>query len=342
LDSNSTQEDTVAQGDEPTDKVDTDETEPTDQATAADETEDTSEEEAPKSDEDAAPEGDEVSEESDDLTLDDETISAFASAYAEQVLATPEVQEQISARVKDQVDRQVQDVHRSTQAQTESQSLIEQGRTALKGLADDAAAAKDALVKAAKKDESISSDVFDPQKFEGNLRDYGSAIVADVSGTYRRAIEGGFTDILQNKLPKLTDEQAQELQRVVVTAQRMEGDPAQAAQAQPYFMSGLFGFLFSRAFEAGQDAERGRASKRPDVAKKIASSAAVKAAQAKLAASKGNPPPKTPKSRSSATNAPAPGVYDSGYYKELKKSDPTGREAQEYINQVELGRRRVS
>lgn len=271
--------------------------------------------------EDAAPDGETTEDETTgEYKLTPEDLEELASAYREDITNTKAFKDEIARQVQEQVNRQVTEATRGRESSAQVQALVEQGKQAVTQIGQMAQAAKAELEKASREEE-FSSTVFDPVAFDTNLRVYGQAIVADVAHNYDRAIEDGLFGVLQDKLPQLTEAETTELQQIVATAQRMEGDPNQAQKAKAYFVSGLMNFVAEKAMQAGALNERERGTKRTSVAEKVAKANATKSAAAKLAAQRGNPPPASVPAGQSESDGPPPGNYNSEYYLKMKKID---------------------
>lgn len=285
---------------------------------------DTEETTAPPEGEEPAPEegeGEEVPED-----LDDETTDALIDAYGDKFLASKKLSDRINRMVQTQVEQQVAERTRTLETQGEVANLIERGRRAVTGLTSLAQNAKAELDKAAEGTE-FNANVFDPKVFMDHLSDYGQAIVAQVAGRYDGAIQSSIEYMLTQRLPELTDEQAQEFLGIVQTASRMDGDPKQRSNAKAYFVGASMNFLIDRALEMGAAMETERLSKKTTAAEKIAKSTAIKAAAAKLAKDKA--PPATP-ANLPQQGAPT-GAFDREYYRKLKATDP--QKAQDYVQQ---------
>lgn len=279
----------------------------------------------------ALPEGEEPAQVAEEGTeapddLDDETADALVEAYGDKLFSSKKLQERISRAVQDQVTQQVTERTRSMETQGEVANLIERGRRAVTGLTTLAQNAKAELDKATAGEE-FDTKVFEPSAFMGHLSDYGQAIVAEVAGRYDGAIQGAIEYTLTQRLPELTDTQAQEFLGIVQTAQRMEGDPKQRKDAKAFFVGASMSFLFDRAVETGMLMERERAANQSTAAEKIAKSNAIKAATAKIA--KDKPLPATPGNIPTSTG-PAGGTFNREYYRQLKATDT--QKAQDYVN----------
>lgn len=272
-------------------------------------------------------EGAEVSED-----LDDDTASALFEAYGPKLFATKAAQEQISRMVQDQVAQQVTERTRNLETQGEVANLIERGRRAVTGLTGLAQSAKAELDKASAGEE-FNAKVFEPNAFMGHLSDYGQAIVAEVAGRYDGAIQSSIEYTLTQRLPELSDDQAQQFLGIVQQAQRMDGDPKQRANAKAYFVGASVDFLIDRAMEVGMGMERERVSKQSTAAEKIAKSNAIKAATAKIAKDKAPPP--TP-GNLPVSSAPI-GGFDREHYRKLKAEDP--QKAQDYVMSTSAAQR---
>lgn len=295
-------------------------------ADAADTAASTEDDAAPPADDADVPDAERIEE------LPDDVIEELGQAYKDKLLSSQAFKDEVAKRVKQQVDQQVTEAVRGREQDAEVEALIEQGKQAVNGITSLAEAAKRELEKAKRGEEEFSTEVLDPAALAAHLRNYGSAIVADVARTYDKAIEEGFLGILQEKLPPLTPEQAGDLEQIVTTARRMEGDPRQSKQAKAYFQRELLGFVFQRAHDAGRVFERDQSGKKSSLAKRITDGNAVKAAQAKLAAQRGDPPPKAPAGKPANDAAAPSGPYDSEYYRQLKR-DGRHDDAQAYITQ---------
>ena len=287
---------------------------------------------SPNTGEEPAPdEGEEPASDEDNLAdLDDETLEALAEVYGDKFLGSKPLQERINKAIQQQVAKQTAERQRTYESQDEVGRIIDRGKQAVDGLTQLAQAAATELGKASRGEEFVA-EAFEPGKFAGHLDSYGQAIVAEVSLRYDQALQDAIETSLADRLPELSENQTQEFLGIVYNVQRMENDPKQAPQAKSYFVTSMLNFLLDRSHEAGAVEERDRLSKKGTVAKKIADSNAVKAAQAKLAASKGNPPPKSPTSTPAKRTATG-GNYDSEVYRELKKAGKFD-EADAYVSQ---------
>lgn len=229
-------------------------------------------------------------EEADTGELDDETLETIAEAYRDRLVKSKHISDLVSKEVRREVERQVSQKTRTSDAESRSGDLIGKGRSAAKAIVDLATIARGELVKAAKS-EDFSTDLISDDKLAEHLRDYGAAVVAYNSNRWDSAIEDGWDKTFDGDdgLPALSDEQADELAEIVNTFRRMEGDPRQEAEARPYFISNLFKTLVALGRTDGVAQERARLSKSKVAADKIAGKNAVAAAKAKLSKDKAPP-----------------------------------------------------
>ena len=174
---------------------------------------------------------------------------------------------------------------------------------------------------------SINSSIFNPTQMQQAIIQYGSAVVAAEKSRFDKAIEEGFDAVFQDMLPSFSDEQAGELEKILETARRMEGDPNQAAAAPNYFVSSLIKFVAERGVDHGAEQERKRLESRKTLTDKIAGSNAIAAAKAKLERERA--PPASPKSVPTGDDA-TPSLET---YNRLKKE---GRyaEAQQVVDEM--------
>ena len=230
------------------------------------------------------------------------------------------------------MQRQADDYQRTQQESAEITTLLQQGEQAVRGMFDMLESAQSELGKAAREEDFTSDGILDANAFGQHVQDYGRAVVAEVEGRYNRGIDRVVVDTLK-QLPTLSDEQVAEIQIIVNNGTRMRNDPQQAQNAFYYVTSSLFGFLLNRVRDSAQTEERARTQARPAVVKKITDAVAAKAAAAKLAAQRGNEPPKTP-----------PDVKSEGVNEEISEErydqlEKEGRhkEAQEIVNKMARG-----
>ena len=183
----------------------------------------------------------------------------------------------------------------------------------------------------AQRGEEFNAGVFDQQQLVSNLREYGSAIVAEQAHRYDSAVEGAYESLFgSDGLPLPTEEQSDILRQAMEIAQRMEGDPNQSAQAKTFFFKSIFRFVADRALEQGASQEQTRVKSQKSVKERIAKSAARKAGKADAEAEK--TPPRTGKSKA-RTGSSEPSME---LYKELK-AEGKKAEAQAVVDAMASG-----
>lgn len=273
--------------------------------------------------------------------LDDEMLSSIFDSYGDRLLGTEAAKKRFEETVRTEVQRQTQTLQEAHRVDAEVGALIQQGEGAYQGMLSVLESARAELNKAAQGSETIEFDpnvlnegVFD--QFDNNLRTYGSAIVAEVRGRHNRDLDRAVLGVLDT-LPKLSDDQAEELRTMINNARRMERDPRQTAQAFFYALDQLVRFVAQHARTIGAADEHVRTEKRSDVAKKIADANATKAAAAKLSAQRGNLPPETPGDAGTVTGA---NVEATQAFYEKRKSE--GANAAELDRIVAAVARRVA
>ena len=277
----------------------------------------------------------------DNTELDDETLAALAKMYPEKLLASPELQATVDKRVQDEVETQLRTTSSNQENATRVQELIDQGKAAATRMGQQANAANALIAKAAAiEDSGLETDgvSFDADSFKSDLTNYGAAVVAELTQRYDNAFTSGVQAVL-NRMPELTADQQGEIGKIVEQAKRMEGDPEQAAASKQFFTGAVLEFLFDAALDVGATQERTRLGELGQSRKTIADSTAVKAAAAKIAKSRGNPPPETPGGTVPAAGGAPSGEYSSDYYRGLKKEGKHA-EAAAYVDN--FGRGKVS
>ena len=270
--------------------------------------------------------------------LSEEDLEQFIEFYGERLAASKGYQTRLDQVVQERVTREVAASRQQATTGDAVQALIQKGERAIQGLGTILDGVGVELAKADRAEE-FNAAILKPEEFATHLKDYGEAIVGEVSLRYDKAIEGAVQHVLGERIPNLSEEDAQKFVQIVSAAQRMEGDPVQAPQAKAYLVRSLVSLFMDMAETFGAVKEREAIAKRPGVAKKIVDANTAKAAAAKLAADRGNPPPKAPPSTPEPRGEP--NHYDSDYYKRLKQEDPV--KAQEWIMRVtSKGRRAVA
>lgn len=260
--------------------------------------------------------------------LDDETIEAIIEAYRDKVLKSKRLQSDIDRIVRSQVDRQVSERIRTSETESESERLVNQGKAAAKNIADLADAAQRELEKATK-GEDFDGSVFKPGELVRHLGEYGLAVQSYINSQVDTALQSAWDATFDESegLPPLSDEQADDLSGLVETFNRMKNDPRQSDKSRPYLLGSLFKFIASRGKEAGAAQERERSEKARSVRDKIAGKNAVAAAKAKLESSRR--PPAAPASKPKP--AGSGNLMDD--YRAAKKAGDTAK-AQSIVDQM--------
>jgi len=204
--------------------------------------------EASEEEEEAAPpEDEEEPDEDDDLSDDD--LDNLLTAYGDRIQGRPGLKDVLSRQVKTQVDRGVQEATKGVEGSRQVEGIIQKGQQAIQSLATQVTGVADELAKA-QRGEEFNAGVFDQQQLVSNLREYGSAIVAEQAHRYDSAVEGAYESLFgSDGLPLPTEEQSDILRQAMEIAQRMEGDPNQSAQAKTFFFKSIFRFVADRALE---------------------------------------------------------------------------------------------
>ena len=156
------------------------------------------------------------------------------------------------------------------------------------------------------------------EQFDSRLQTFGSAIVAEQRGYHRRDLDQAFIGAIKT-LPALSEPQKETLRTILNNARRMERDPQQSDAAFGYALNELVGFVVGHARTIGATEEGVRAQQRSQVAQKIATSNAAKAAAAKLAATRGNVPPEGPPD-AGATPTGGAGEATQAHYEARKRA----------------------
>lgn len=267
-------------------------------------------------DEATAPDEDATDTVPDSDTLTSEEINELAGAYGDEFLSTPAMQAKIDAAVKARVDVSVRENQQAVSDNQQTDTLVEQGRTAIEGIRQAVKAAGEELGKASRS-EDFSPTVMDDGSLTTHLSNYGSAIQADVARVFDTAIDVGFNEIF-SELPELSETQVGELNDIRNTHNRMSGDPAQARAAEQWRVTQLARFVLGRAVELGSAQERQRVEGKKTVSDKIVKKNAVKAAAA-ANASKGKMPPAS----GSTTPDTSSGQPSMDLYRKLKAAGKT-------------------
>ena len=285
--------------------------------------------EASEEEEEAAPpEDEEEPDEDDDLSDDD--LDNLLTAYGDRIQGRPGLKDVLSRQVKTQVDREVQEATKGVEGSRQVEGIIQKGQQAIQSLATQVTGVADELAKA-QRGEEFNAGVFDQQQLVSNLREYGSAIVAEQAHRYDSAVEGAYESLFgSDGLPLPTEEQSDILRQAMEIAQRMEGDPNQSAQAKTFFFKSIFRFVADRALEQGASQEQTRVKSQKSVKERIAKSAARKAGKADAEAEK--TPPRTGKSKA-RTGSSEPSME---LYKELK-AEGKKAEAQAVVDAMASG-----
>ena len=273
--------------------------------------------------------GDEGGEESEDLS--DEDLDAIAELYGERLLKSKTLDSRLSKLVGKEVERQVSERARAQETTAQVDTLVARGKTAAQSLYSVVDAAQKELAKA-QKGEDFSADVLSPDKFVADMRDFGSAVAADVARTFDQAVEDAWDEVFSEVLPAVAEEQVGDAVALVETYQRMRADPRQAPQAEAYFFKGLLKFVAERGREFGEKDAIERMGKAKPLLEKISSRNAVAAAKAKIEGQKN--PPATPKSKPTDIGA---AISDEAYDK--AKAEGNNALAQQIVD--EMARRRA-
>lgn len=295
---------TTGEDEEPdTDSTDTEETlEGSTEGTTEEESkpaEDEDTETVPETEEETAPdEGEEKVPSEVELSSDD--LKALWETYGDKIRDLDTVKESLGKEADTKAQRQAADQQRITEQRLEVDRLVQDGTQAVNGIFSALESASQELGKA-NRDEEFNAAVLNPQEFQQNFDTYTRAVVAELRGRYTTAIDRTVLSAL-NDLPTLTDGQISELQSIVDTAYRMEGDPRQAPEAAYFATNKLVNFLLERTREAAFTEERTRGQSREAVTKKVAEQNAIKAAAAKLAAERKKVPPKAPADAKTSTD----------------------------------------
>lgn len=241
-----------------------------------------------------APDGDEDDPESEtpDFTeLDDDTLAAFFDVYGEKFTESETVQKLVDERVERQAQKSIEDSRRGQQRTSEVEQIIQKGKDSVQEVAESIKVAESAYTKLRSQAKSEELDelgpeiLFDPQKLGTAIQGYGTAMSAEATLRYERALDGAFGGILADVAPDgLTPKETEKLETIVNNATRMRGDTAQSQdEAVGYFLKEVMQFVATKATEKGAALEKSKAAKRRKVGEAIAGSNAVKAAKAKLA-----------------------------------------------------------
>jgi len=225
---------------------------------------------------------------------------SLVEGYGDELWESPKLQERVQRQVQAEVQRQVREQTQARQAEIESQAFVQQGQAAVEGMAGLLAQAKTAFEGAL---ETARTELGKAQKGEdfkgtidanwslnedavlGFMQNYGAAIVADIENQTNRAFLGALNPVFE----QFTDEEGQQLQTIVATANRIKNDPNQQGKATPYLMANVLKVVWDRALAVGAANERNRAEKQRGVADRLANTNAVTAARAKLAAERTPP-----------------------------------------------------
>ena len=279
--------------------------------------------EAPPDGTAAAPEGDEGAAAEPPSGIDPETLATISSAYGDQLLETTALKERYEEAVKRGVQLRAQEFQDTQREDAEVTALVRQGRDAYQGMVSLLESARDELNTAAQGTEDVkfNPNILDEhalEQFDSRLQTFGSAIVAEQRGYHRRDLDQAFIGAIKT-LPALSEPQKETLRTILNNARRMERDPQQSTAAFGYAINQLVSFVVDHARTAGSTEEGVRAQQRSQVAQKIATSNAAKAAAAKLAATRGNVPPEGP-SDAGATPAGDAGEATQAHYEARKRA----------------------
>lgn len=237
------------------------------------------------------------SESSTEFELDDETLDALITAYGDKLAEHPS----LKSRLEEEIQRRQQElIEQSTlesRARQTREAVLVQGREAVAGLAKAVEEYRQALERLEEGDEIDLNKLPSIEDVQRHVATFGTAVYADVTAEYDQAFAQAVMDTA--KEVTLTPQDAEEIAKIVATAQRMEGDERQADRAKSYLFGGVLKVLVNRAKDIAKEEARAELDKKRSAVEKIANSNALKVALAKQAGKK-IPPATTGGSTSSA------------------------------------------
>lgn len=224
------------------------------------------------------------SEEEEEFELDDETLDALITAYGEKLAEHPS----IKSRLEEEIQRRQQElVEQSTlesRARQTRDAVLVQGREAVAGLAKAVEEYRKALERLEEGDEIDVDKLPSVEDVQRHIATFGTAVYADVTAEYDQAFAQAVMDAA--KEVTLTPQDAEEIAKIVATAQRMEGDERQADRAKSYLFGGVMKVMVNRAKAIAKEEARAELDKKRSAVEKIANSNALKVALAKQAGKK--------------------------------------------------------
>jgi|FLYL01.1.fsa_nt_gi hypothetical protein len=254
-------------------------------------------------------EEEEAEEEEESLPLEDlsdEDLELFLEAFEERLLNSPKIQKKLEERARQEAERRFEERLRAEQTSKETELIISQGRQAVESIYNVFNRLRDAASKLAEGEEVNESDLqVDPNELMQHLGAFGAAAVAETRRTIDNAFSIAFREGVTSVMP-LTEEEKNEVVKIVQTAQRIANDPRQGQdKATEFLFTESVKLLVQRAKEAGRKEALAEVKKKQEALKRITSENALKAAVARVASTRKKLPPRTPGQAPQSQSIPA-------------------------------------